>query len=254
MSSDRAIKERISENRYYENIDVEKIDINDQPYMFRDMMGRIINSIGTFNGKKILDLGAGTGILSIIMAKNGADVTAVDVSDKACSIMERLSRRYGVTDNMRVVNGTLDDIRGIEKQDHVICLNSLHHMLLSESIDSIRGILKDGGKVIMIEPIAYNPLAWGFRKLCRSEGRTEYEAPFRKRDICNIAGKFKDVSVKGVYLLSTILLLFERLFKTGEKSRFARSIFNVVNKVDDVVLKVPGMKYLAWKVMIVGSK
>ena len=47
-------------------------------------------------GKKILDMGTGSGILAITAAKNGGDVTAVDISPEALKAAEKNAKRQNV--------------------------------------------------------------------------------------------------------------------------------------------------------------
>jgi methylase of polypeptide subunit release factors len=246
--------ERASENIFYGGINPNEIDVFNLPYLFSDMIERIIENIPDIKGRSVLDLGAGTGILSIILALRGAKVTAIDISDKACAIIKSLSKKYNVDENVHVVRGTLDDIKDIERQDYVVCLNSLHHMMDGDTLDGIIGLLRGGGRAIFIEPLIYNPFGYVYRKLFNNAGRTEHETPLRLRDVIYIKSKLKNVKIKGLYLLSSVLLAFERLFKTSERSAPAKMAFRIFNFIDNTIQILPGLKYFAWKILIIGGK
>jgi len=55
--------------------------------------GQVADVLGDLSGKKILDVGAGTGRLSLGFAKQGASVTALDLSGKMLQILTRNNPR-----------------------------------------------------------------------------------------------------------------------------------------------------------------
>ena len=67
-------------------------------------------------GKRVLDMGTGTGIVAVAAARAGADVTAVDVNPLAVRCCEENARRNGVrirvilSDLFERVDGTYDFI------------------------------------------------------------------------------------------------------------------------------------------------
>ena len=246
--------ERIAEDAYYEKIMPEEIDVNDLPYLCEDMYQRTIKEINFKKCPKILDLGAGSGILSVIMALRGANVIALDISKKACEIIESLKLRYDVVDKIEVINGTIDDVKNLSKMDYVVSLNSLHHMQIDRSMRIIYSLLKEGGKALFVEPLFYNPLAYLYRKISKSESRTEAEEPLKIKDLKTIKKDFSNVKFKGLYLLSSVLLSFERMFKTRERSAISRSLFHFIRPFDEIFSNIPLLKYLSWKIMVIAEK
>lgn len=59
------------------------------------LMAKILENIG-LDSKKILEVGCGSGLLSILMAKCGADVTSVDTDDGAVEITKTNAKSNGV--------------------------------------------------------------------------------------------------------------------------------------------------------------
>ena len=245
--------ERKSENEHYAKIRVEDVEVFNLPYLLGDMIEKVMENITPANEREILDVGAGTGILAVRMALSGANVTALDISDKACDIIRLLRKKHSVDGNIRVINGTLDAIKEDKRYDRVVFLNSLHHMLDDTTLLSIKTVLKSDGKAVFIEPLKYNPLAFIYRKLYKGEGRTEIEKPMGIEDIGRLKRRFRKVRVEGLYLLSSILLSAERVLHTNEKSMLSRVIFKVLNIMDRFLLKLPILKYLGWKVLIVAQ-
>jgi histone-arginine methyltransferase CARM1 len=73
-----------------------------------------------FNGKVVLDVGTGSGILAFFALQAGAArVYAVDASD-AAKIAEKLAHANGYGDRMKVIKGKIEEITLPEKVDIII--------------------------------------------------------------------------------------------------------------------------------------
>jgi SAM-dependent methyltransferase len=113
--------------------------------------------MGDLRGKTILDLGCGTGDLTVILAKRGGWVTGVDVSLASIEIATRRARINRVSDEMTATvmsayslafaDGTFDVVAGKAV---------LHHLDLVRSRDEILRVLKPGGRGCFIEPILFS--------------------------------------------------------------------------------------------------
>ena len=61
--------------------------MTDIPY---DLYVELISlAAGELNGKQILDVGCGTGLLSVKLARKGANVTAIDLSSDMLAVAEK---------------------------------------------------------------------------------------------------------------------------------------------------------------------
>ena len=92
----KKIKILSSEEGY--NLAADVYDENEN-YLNSFEQGELIPLLGALAGKKILDVGAGTGRLSLPMANRGAQVIALDVSHKMLEIIWRKSRSSGALDS-----------------------------------------------------------------------------------------------------------------------------------------------------------
>jgi len=64
--------------------------------------------IRNYNGKRILDVGSGTGIRTIVAGLSGArEVVAVDIVDEAIANTRTNVRRYNLEDKVRVIKSNL---------------------------------------------------------------------------------------------------------------------------------------------------
>ncbi|KAI6033218.1 S-adenosyl-L-methionine-dependent methyltransferase [Pisolithus orientalis] len=112
----------------------------------------IVNNGHLFKGKTVLDVGCGTGILSMFAAKAGAShVVGVDMSniiDQAQKIIEA----NGFRDTITLVKGKLEDVELPIKQFDIIISEWMGYFLLYESmldtvLDARDKYLKPGGLI-----------------------------------------------------------------------------------------------------------
>src|SRR5690348_16362479 len=91
--------------------------------------------LGDVRGKKVLDLGCGTGENLLPLIKRGADVVAMDISPELVELARRRLREAGITDRTDIVQvgsayetGLLD-----ESIDVVFSMALLHHLDLERA-------------------------------------------------------------------------------------------------------------------------
>ena len=80
------------------------------------------------NGKKILELGSGTGRLSIPLLKEGADYTGLEISKEFCNHAKNKIKKYGFVPN--IITGDFRDFNLNNKYDIIfIGFNTFLHLL-----------------------------------------------------------------------------------------------------------------------------
>jgi 2-polyprenyl-6-hydroxyphenyl methylase/3-demethylubiquinone-9 3-methyltransferase len=87
-----------------------------------------INNQAPIAGKRVLDVGCGGGILSESMAKRGAEVTGIDLSDKALKVADLHSLESGV--EVRYKKIAVEELAAQEPGsfDVVTCMEMLEHV------------------------------------------------------------------------------------------------------------------------------
>lgn len=98
-------------------------------------------------GKRVLDVGCGGGIFSEALAKEGAIVTAIDMSEEAVHAAKAHATEQGLSINYQhIALSDLDD----EPFDVITCYELLEHVPSPSSlIDEINQRLKPGGKLFL---------------------------------------------------------------------------------------------------------
>ncbi len=97
-------------------------------------------------GTRVLDLGTGTGILSLVAAKLGAgDILAVDNDINAVAVTRRNARANAVAHQIRVLHGSLAEVG--EPYDLVVA-NILAHVIITMAASGLDTRIRRGGTLV----------------------------------------------------------------------------------------------------------
>ncbi len=119
--------------------------------------------LGSFvrEGMTVADIGSGMGYFSIAMAKmvsSTGKVIAVDVQQKMLAIMHKRAVKAGVAERIYPVLGTYDNIKVKEPLDFVLAFWMVHEVNdIQTFFDQVAAVLKEGGKVLYVEPKLHVP-------------------------------------------------------------------------------------------------
>ena len=105
----------------------------------------------------IVDLGAGEGTLSQLLARNARKVIAVDNSPKMVEFGSKLAKEHGV-ENLEYRLGDLEDPPVPKNSvDLVLLSQALHHAIKPErAIKSAHRILKKNGRIVILDLLSHN--------------------------------------------------------------------------------------------------
>ncbi len=113
---------------------------------------------------KVLECGAGTGMYTVRMLRQGWHVTAVDLSEEALRVNRRIAETHGVGKNLTTVRGTFEEAARKAGQtfDIVAYFKTLHHF---PDLSSVRDAIVHGyeavrpaGMLVGLEPNGDCPL------------------------------------------------------------------------------------------------
>jgi SAM-dependent methyltransferase len=113
-------------------------------------------------GIDCLELGAGTGEFTQRLLASGCSVTAVELSETTAAMCaERVEGRA------EVVVGNIETGEGLTGRsfDAVVGVSVLHHVNLARTLDTVRNLLKPGGRFAFSEPNMANPQVWAERHI-----------------------------------------------------------------------------------------
>jgi len=117
-------------------------------------------------GKSILEIGCGSGIDAVEFARNGAIVTAIDITDNAVALTKGLAKE--AHQDILVLKANAFQITAVEKFDCVFAYGVLHHIPNVDSVlEEAHRLLKPGG-VIMAMLYHKDSLLWAYSILKRA--------------------------------------------------------------------------------------
>ncbi|MDO8650859.1 MAG: bifunctional 2-polyprenyl-6-hydroxyphenol methylase/3-demethylubiquinol 3-O-methyltransferase UbiG [Undibacterium sp.] len=107
-----------------------------------------INNRVSLAGKNVIDIGCGGGILAESMAKKGAKVTGIDLSDKALKVADLHGLESGISVRYEKISAEEMANRETEQYDIVTCMEMLEHVPDPTSIvKACAKLVKPGGHV-----------------------------------------------------------------------------------------------------------
>ncbi|MBF8176236.1 MULTISPECIES: bifunctional 2-polyprenyl-6-hydroxyphenol methylase/3-demethylubiquinol 3-O-methyltransferase UbiG [Oxalobacteraceae] len=119
-----------------------------------------INGRAPLAGKTVVDIGCGGGILAESMAKSGANVTGIDLSEKALKVADLHSLESGVQVRYELIAAEDLAEREAGRYDVVTCMEMLEHVPDPAAIvAACAKLAKPGGKVFF-STINRNPKAY----------------------------------------------------------------------------------------------
>ena len=106
-------------------------------------------------GRRVLELGCGTGIFLEKLARRGAFITGIDLST---DLLARCAARMEGTATVRLVRGNAMQMPFADASfDAVYGSSILHHLDLGAALAEAARVLRPGGRIAFAEPNILNP-------------------------------------------------------------------------------------------------
>lgn len=114
-----------------------------------------LDAAGSLKGKKILEIGCGTGSSTIALAEQGAKVTGIDLDKDALQVAEDRKKEYGLDIDLKFMNAA-----EVHKKypkgsfDMIIFFATIEHMIHEERMLAMKetwNLLNQGGLWVVLE-------------------------------------------------------------------------------------------------------
>ena len=121
-----------------------------------------INALAPLAGKRVLDVGCGGGILVEAIAKKGANVKGIDLSEKALKVAELHSLESEVQVSYELIAAEALAAREAGQYDVVTCMEMLEHVPdPSAIVQACATLVKPGGR-LFFSTLNRNPKSYLF--------------------------------------------------------------------------------------------
>lgn len=122
----------------------------------------IEKAVGGLSGKRVLDVGCGGGILTEAMARKGATVKGIDLSEKPLKVARLHSLESGVKADYEEISAETLAMREPASFDLVTCMEMLEHVPdPAKTIQACADLVKPGGYVFF-STLNRNPKSYLF--------------------------------------------------------------------------------------------
>jgi len=265
MNQDHNQREQVFHDEWAQQTSLEEIDVINSFENITAQENRfILGLMDDLKGLKLLDIGSGLGESSVYFALKGAEVTANDLSPVMLERCVALGKKFGV--EISPLLGSADKFDfGENRFDIVYGANVLHHVGdIKSLLEAVKRALKPGGRFFFYDPLLYNPAIMVYRRLA-TKVRTEDEQPLRFSQLKMFRNLFGEVYHREFWL-TTLLIFFKYFFIEGihpnadrywkrtlkEDPERIGSWFNPLLRLDNLLLRCPIFRYLAWNIVIWG--
>jgi 2-polyprenyl-6-hydroxyphenyl methylase/3-demethylubiquinone-9 3-methyltransferase len=121
-----------------------------------------INALAPLAGKRVVDVGCGGGILAEAIAKKGANVKGIDLSEKALKVAELHSLESEVQVSYELIAAEALAAREAGQYDVVTCMEMLEHVPdPSAIVQACATLVKPGGR-LFFSTLNRNPKSYLF--------------------------------------------------------------------------------------------
>jgi 2-polyprenyl-3-methyl-5-hydroxy-6-metoxy-1,4-benzoquinol methylase len=157
-----------------------RVDPRTPPFPNREHVDFLSFALGRLRvprGASVLEVGSGSGTLSVYLALQGARVTGIDVSEENTRLAERRAAANGVAELTRFRAVPIEGLDDPDRTyDFIIGNQVLHHFELEEAIPNLHRLLRPGARAVFCEPVLLIPRE--FRQL-RDTGLVKRVLPKR---------------------------------------------------------------------------
>lgn len=206
--------------------------------------------LGDVNGLDLLDLGCGMGEESVYLAKLGAKVTGIDISELGVATLKKRAAYHRLPVSafeMRADPTSFAD----ESFDRVHGLGILHHIGIDAGLAEVERVLKPGGLGVFLEPLGNSPTVEAVKTFLMKHARflgqfdhvTDHEHNLTWDEVEAATQRFAEVRLFPFHLLYRL------------KRFLPKQALDTVRRIDQGVLALaPGLQHFAGGVVIAVRK
>jgi len=201
--------------------------------------------------KKVLDYGCGNGVHTVFLAKSGAKVIGIDLSEKSLEIAKKMAKKEGVEKEVEFLKMDCEKMNFPDNFfDLIFDGGTFSSLDLKKIFPGLVRVLKPEGVLIGIETLGHNPLTNLKREINKiRKKRTKWAVShiLKIKDLKMAKNYFNKTEVYFFHLISWLAIPFLN-FRAG------KIFLNFLEAIDKILLKIPFFKKYAFKVVFIFSK
>ena len=211
----------------------------------------VLPRMGHLQGKRVLELGTGTGGTATLLAKKGASVVGIDLLPFRLEEAKDRVRHHNVSDT---VDFSLMDATQLAFPDNtfdfVISKSVLVFTEHAQTAKECNRVLKPGGKAIFMENMRHHPAVWLYRKFFLKYSRELQYFSLTNIEALNL--EFDEVNHREFHFLSLGALFWQRVISIPIFYQWTLSFLKWVDK--SLLLLFPFLKRFCWISAIICHK
>lgn len=140
-----------------------------------------------WNNKKVLEIGCGIGTDTINFARNGAYVTAIELSEQSLELARQRAKVYGLENRIRFYLGNAEELSNfvpVERYDLIYSFGVIHHTPNPENV--LKEIKKYCDNNTLVKIMVYHKYSWKVLWILLKFGKLKFW------DIKNLVKKYSE--------------------------------------------------------------
>lgn len=161
------------------------------------------NLLGDVRGKKVLDLGCGSGENTVLLVNRGAEVCGLDISNSLIELARRRAEVNGVSERVELFTGSAHELPFPDRSfDVVFGMAILNYLDLELASREVWRVLRSGGYGVFKQPVRNSRFLSKVRRLIpyRPPGVSPFERPLTDQELERFAERFSRYHCKAYQL------------------------------------------------------
>jgi ubiquinone/menaquinone biosynthesis C-methylase UbiE len=208
----------------------------------------IIHFLTKHKPAHIGDFGCGSGEMACRLGLLGYRVTGIDVSPDLIEVARERARMVGVEDRVEFVVADAATAPITDGAfDAVLAMSVVHHMPAEDALNALERLLRPGGRIAFLEPVAYSKTLQWLRNRTPVEKDVSPDERQLSADEIRLIGKRFIIEEQRHFLMLARLrrLLPDAWFRVGER---------ILSIIDQALFLIPGVSHFAGVIAILARK
>lgn len=209
-----------------------------------------IHSLQPVEGCRFLEVGAGLGVNALYMARQGAEVVAIDIARERLRSLQRLADGAGVPpERIHLVQCSAEAL-----PFRSTCMNRVYskavliHTDLERTVPELHRVLTAGGRGVFVEPMKHNPLVNAYRRTLAPQEWRQITRYFGSEEIGLFTQSFPRTSCRYFYLFGFVAFVWQFAVRVPLLFRVSLAGLSIL---DGILMRLaPVLNRLAWFVVI----